>query len=99
MTVGSHDEAIRCVEFAPDVNVIISGSWDSTVRLWDPRGPSAAGTFNQPDKVTSIFDYIYFMALILLSWTHICLWALFCCVSFPPCVGIGGEGEREKDML
>ncbi|PVD29616.1 hypothetical protein C0Q70_08871 [Pomacea canaliculata] len=51
MTVGSHDEAIRCVEFAPDVNVIISGSWDSTVRLWDPRGPSAAGTFNQPDKV------------------------------------------------
>ncbi|KAK7486231.1 hypothetical protein BaRGS_00022554, partial [Batillaria attramentaria] len=51
MTVGNHDAPIRCVEFAPDVNVIISGSWDSTVRLWDPRGPTAAGTFTQPDKV------------------------------------------------
>lgn len=51
VTVGSHDGPIRCVEFAPDVNVIISGSWDSTVRLWDPRGPTAAGTFTQPDKV------------------------------------------------
>ncbi|XP_076461955.1 mitotic checkpoint protein BUB3-like [Babylonia areolata] len=49
--VGSHDAPIRCVEFAPDVNVVISGSWDSTVKLWDPRGPNAAGTFNQPDKV------------------------------------------------
>lgn len=52
MTVGSHDAAIRCVEFAPDVNVVVSGSWDSTVKLWDPRGPTAAGTFNQPDKVS-----------------------------------------------
>ena len=50
--VGTHDAPIRCVEYCPDVNVIISGSWDSTVKLWDPRTPCSAGSFSQPDKVS-----------------------------------------------
>ena len=49
--VGTHDAPIRCVEYCPDVNVVITGSWDSTVKLWDPRTPCSAGTFPQPDKV------------------------------------------------
>ncbi|KAG7172465.1 Mitotic checkpoint protein BUB3-like [Homarus americanus] len=49
--VGTHDAPIRCVEFCPEVNVVITGSWDSNVKLWDPRGPREAGTFQQPNKV------------------------------------------------
>lgn len=49
--VGSHDAPIRCVEFCPEVNVMVTGSWDQTVKLWDPRTPCNAGTFSQPDKV------------------------------------------------
>ncbi|MPC46173.1 Mitotic checkpoint protein BUB3 [Portunus trituberculatus] len=49
--VGSHDAPIRCVEFCPEVNTIITGSWDSNIKLWDPRGPREAGTFQQPNKV------------------------------------------------
>ncbi|XP_060581923.1 mitotic checkpoint protein BUB3-like isoform X1 [Ruditapes philippinarum] len=49
--VGTHDAPIRCVEYCPDVNVVITGSWDSSVKLWDPRTPCSAGTFTQPDKV------------------------------------------------
>lgn len=52
--VGKHDEAVRCVEYAPDVNVIVTGSWDQTVKLWDPRTPCCAGTFSQPDKVYTL---------------------------------------------
>lgn len=42
---------IRCVEFCPEVNMIITGAWDSNIKLWDPRGPREAGTFQQPNKV------------------------------------------------
>jgi len=38
--IGRHDEAIRCVEFQPETRQVFSGSWDRTVRAWDPRQPS-----------------------------------------------------------
>jgi len=49
--VGNHEGAIRCVEYCPEVNVVVTGSWDSSVKLWDPRTPCSAGSFAQPDKV------------------------------------------------
>ncbi|CAL1542128.1 unnamed protein product [Lymnaea stagnalis] len=49
--IGNHDGAIRCVEYAPDVNIIITGSWDSNVKMWDPRQANMVGSFSQPDKV------------------------------------------------
>ncbi|KAM4797897.1 LOW QUALITY PROTEIN: mitotic checkpoint protein BUB3-like [Urocitellus parryii] len=52
--VGTHDAPIRCVEYSPEVNVMITGSWDQTVKLWDPRTPSNAGTFSQPEKVYTL---------------------------------------------
>lgn len=51
--VGTHDAPIRCVEYCPEVNVMVTGSWDQTVKLWDPRTPCNAGTFSQPEKVGS----------------------------------------------
>lgn len=52
--VGKHDAAVRAVEYCPDVNVVITGSWDQTVKMWDPRTPCSAGTFSQPDKVYTL---------------------------------------------
>uniref|UniRef100_A0AAV2LHG6 Mitotic checkpoint protein BUB3 n=1 Tax=Knipowitschia caucasica TaxID=637954 RepID=A0AAV2LHG6_KNICA len=52
--VGSHDAPIRCVEHCPEVNVMVTGSWDRSVRLWDPRTPCNAGTFTQPEKVYTL---------------------------------------------
>jgi len=37
--LGRHDEAIRCVEFNLDTRQVFTGSWDRTVRSWDPRQP------------------------------------------------------------
>lgn len=51
--VGTHEAPIRCVEYCPEVNVMVTGSWDMSVRLWDPRTPCNAGTFTQPEKVQS----------------------------------------------
>ncbi|TKS89756.1 Mitotic checkpoint protein BUB3 [Collichthys lucidus] len=52
--VGTHDAPIRCVEYCPEVNVMVTGSWDRSVRLWDPRTPCNAGTFTQPEKVYTL---------------------------------------------
>ena len=49
--VGSHSGAIRCVEYSSDVNTVITGGWDANIKLWDPRSPSATGSYAQPDKV------------------------------------------------
>lgn len=49
--VGTHHGPIRCIEHCPEVNVIITGSWDKTVKVWDPRSNEAVGTFSQPDRV------------------------------------------------
>ncbi|VTJ71863.1 Hypothetical predicted protein [Marmota monax] len=51
---GTHDAPIRCVEYCPEVNVMVIGSWDQTVKLWDPRTPCNAGTFSQPEKVYTL---------------------------------------------
>lgn len=49
--VGAHKDTVRCVEYCSDANVVITGSWDCTVKLWDPRSATCAGTCTQPEKV------------------------------------------------
>lgn len=41
----------RCVEHCPENNVIATGGWDETVKLWDPRNKSSVGSYSQPGKV------------------------------------------------
>jgi len=50
-TIGSHRGPIRCVEYCSDANAIATGSWDSSVKLWDPRSGACVGTYQQPDRV------------------------------------------------
>lgn len=56
--VGNHEKGVRCIEYDPDHRLLISGSWDSTLKLWDERMPCVStgksicvGKFDQPDKV------------------------------------------------
>lgn len=68
--VGTHDAPIRCVEYSPEANIIVTGSWDSTVKMWDPRSPSLVGTFPQPDKVDgSLYMIAYLFSYVVFSCT------------------------------
>ena len=49
--VGIHQDTIRCVEFSPSVNQVFTGSWDGTVKAWDPRSKACSGTHTQGDTV------------------------------------------------
>jgi len=51
---GTHEAAIKCVEYSSEVNTIVTGSWDSTIKTWDARAPTCTGTYSQPDKVYSM---------------------------------------------
>ncbi|KAL8166557.1 hypothetical protein V2J09_008056 [Rumex salicifolius] len=57
--LGRHDEAVRCVEYSYATGQVITGSWDKTVKCWDPRGASGkehnmVGTYLQPERVYSM---------------------------------------------
>lgn len=49
--IGGHDNAVRCIEFCSELNLVISGGWDAVVKLWDPRSNAAVGSLAQPDRV------------------------------------------------
>lgn len=45
--LGTHNDAIKCVEVAAKVNGILTGSWDKTIKLWDIREKECIGTYEQ----------------------------------------------------
>ncbi|KAG0606933.1 hypothetical protein M758_9G180500 [Ceratodon purpureus] len=51
-TLGSHDGPICSLEYSPATGQVISGSWDKTLRCWDARSSSLAGTYAQPGGVS-----------------------------------------------
>ncbi|CAH2053293.1 unnamed protein product [Thlaspi arvense] len=57
--LGMHESPVRCVEYSYATGQVITGSWDKTVKCWDPRGASGpdrtqVGTYLQPERVYSL---------------------------------------------
>eukprot|EP00927_Polykrikos_kofoidii_P072461 TRINITY_DN68578_c0_g1_i1.p1 TRINITY_DN68578_c0_g1~~TRINITY_DN68578_c0_g1_i1.p1 ORF type:complete len:329 (-),score=49.69 TRINITY_DN68578_c0_g1_i1:212-1198(-) len=55
LLLGVHDQAVRCVEFDASMQWVVTGSWDKTMRLWDPRQAGrAVRNINVGTKVFSL---------------------------------------------
>ncbi|KAL5988191.1 hypothetical protein ACLOJK_035954 [Asimina triloba] len=58
-TLGWHKAPVRCVEYSYTTGQAITGSWDRTLKCWDPRGAGGeehtlTGTYSQPERVYSL---------------------------------------------
>ncbi|OMJ77149.1 hypothetical protein SteCoe_23331 [Stentor coeruleus] len=54
-SLGTHEDTIRTLRFSSRFGLIISGSWDRTIRTWDPRAQVYwTGTTSMPGKVYSM---------------------------------------------
>lgn len=53
--IGAHDAPVRCVRSVQcgptNTEVVVSGSWDKTLKYWDMRSPQPISVINLPDKV------------------------------------------------
>lgn len=48
--IGVHDAAVCAVKYSTELGLVMSASWDRTVRVWDTRQPSPVATIPLSDK-------------------------------------------------
>lgn len=51
--VAAHDEPIRCVKMfqSGGNDMLVTGSWDKTIKYWDLRQPTPVGTVAMQERV------------------------------------------------
>jgi len=55
--VGSHDAAVRCIEWIAEKGFVASSGWDKTLKVWDPRsgnGGAPVAVLDLPGKAYSM---------------------------------------------
>lgn len=60
-TIPAHDDAVSCMSYLDRMGFLITGSWDSTVKLWKGFTRSHAKSFRLGDSILAYFtcdDYI-----------------------------------------
>ncbi|KAF8641345.1 hypothetical protein AX16_010043 [Volvariella volvacea WC 439] len=55
LNLGSHSDAVSAITYAREQNVLITGSWDRTLKFWDPRSnPALQSSYETPERVYQI---------------------------------------------
>jgi len=74
--VGTHDEAVNCVLKSREHNLIITGSWDQEVSIWDPRAKQArVASRPQTERVYAI-DTVEHKLVVGTAQRRILIWDL-----------------------
>ena len=54
-TLGEHNAPVKCIRFHRESGCVLSGSWDKTLRKWDPRAATKwQSTLELPGKVVTL---------------------------------------------
>lgn len=52
--IAQHDAPIKSIAHIPEMNAIVTGSWDKTLRYWDHRQPKEIAKVQLPERVYSM---------------------------------------------
>lgn len=74
--LGTHSDAIKCVEYAAKVNGILTGSWDKTMKLWDTREKECVGTYEQSNGKVYSMSVIDDKIVVATSERKVIIWDL-----------------------
>jgi mRNA export factor len=64
--VAQHGAAIKSMFWIEDMQTLVTGSWDKTIRYWDTRSPTPVYTLSLTDKVYAM-DVLYPLAVVALA--------------------------------
>ena len=53
-TVARHEAPIRHLQFLPQLGLLVTGSWDRSLRFWDARTPQPALAVQLPERVYAL---------------------------------------------
>jgi mRNA export factor len=73
--IGQHDAPVKEVFVVDDMNMVVSGSWDKTVRFWNGQQPTPVATLQLPERVYSM-DIKYPLMIVGCADRHVLVYNL-----------------------
>jgi len=73
--VAQHEDAIKCIQFLNQGNIIATGSWDKTIKYWDTRSSQPIATVQLPERCYSM-DTKGSLLVVGTAEKHICVFDL-----------------------
>ncbi len=73
--LGQHDHAVKEVAYINELNLVVTGSWDKTLRYWDGRQPTAALTVPLPERCYGL-SVVHPMLVVITADRHILMYNL-----------------------
>jgi mRNA export factor len=70
MPVGEHQGPIKIIGWLEEMKMLVTGSWDKTIKYWDLRTNNPVGTLMLPERAYCA-DFSYPLAVICTAERHI----------------------------
>ena len=74
--IGSHDAAVKCVQFSNKINAVVTGSWDKSVRIWDTREKTCVGKYDQNNSKVYSLSVVDEKLVVATSDRKVLIWDL-----------------------
>lgn len=57
--IGEHIDAVRSIHYSVSSRVVVTGSWDASVMVWDTRSLECVGNHPQVNEVIGLEDLVF----------------------------------------